>query len=137
MIRRPPRSTLFPYTTLFRSRARRALVWVGPLADLEEAELGEQAEVVPGSPVLDELVVRYAPDVGVADGEVPARRLAAEEGAGVAAAHRDALGDLVAFGDLVLDVEVQAGEGAVELPRRLLHAFGAGCLLGVRRLVVD
>src|SRR3712207_7346484 len=24
MIRRPPRSTLFPYTTLFRSRARRA-----------------------------------------------------------------------------------------------------------------
>src|SRR3712207_8562019 len=26
MIRRPPRSTLFPYTTLFRSRARRRLV---------------------------------------------------------------------------------------------------------------
>src|SRR3712207_7051607 len=25
MIRRPPRSTLFPYTTLFRSRAHRAL----------------------------------------------------------------------------------------------------------------
>src|SRR5256885_12636281 len=25
MIRRPPRSTLFPYTTLFRSRGRRAL----------------------------------------------------------------------------------------------------------------
>src|SRR3712207_8637379 len=33
MIRRPPRSTLFPYTTLFRSRARqgstRAPHWVG------------------------------------------------------------------------------------------------------------
>src|SRR5256885_8063902 len=29
MIRRPPRSTLFPYTTLFRSRAGcRAAVWV-------------------------------------------------------------------------------------------------------------
>src|SRR2546430_12838586 len=26
MIRRPPRSTLFPYTTLFRSRARRRFV---------------------------------------------------------------------------------------------------------------
>src|SRR3712207_8059202 len=26
MIRRPPRSTLFPYTTLFRSAARRALL---------------------------------------------------------------------------------------------------------------
>src|SRR2546427_4498732 len=31
MIRRPPRSTLFPYTTLFRSRSRaqHALVWPG------------------------------------------------------------------------------------------------------------
>src|SRR5256885_12609981 len=27
MIRRPPRSTLFPYTTLFRSRARAAAGW--------------------------------------------------------------------------------------------------------------
>src|SRR2546422_6459660 len=32
MIRRPPRSTLFPYTTLFRSHARRL-----PLVDLEIA----------------------------------------------------------------------------------------------------
>src|SRR3712207_7959656 len=31
MIRRPPRSTLFPYTTLFRSPVRRAL-WYGTLA---------------------------------------------------------------------------------------------------------
>src|SRR2546430_10250082 len=30
MIRRPPRSTLFPYTTLFRSRIRARLI-VGPL----------------------------------------------------------------------------------------------------------
>src|SRR2546428_4598332 len=29
MIRRPPRSTLFPYTTLFRSRARRSAPHVG------------------------------------------------------------------------------------------------------------
>src|SRR3712207_8144376 len=58
MIRRPPRSTLFPYTTLFRSRARmqrralvdpaveRALVGVGapaaagPVADPGGAEGG-------------------------------------------------------------------------------------------------
>src|SRR3712207_8876609 len=36
MIRRPPRSTLFPYTTLFRSRAARAVVChagVGTLSD--------------------------------------------------------------------------------------------------------
>src|SRR2546428_7102067 len=31
MIRRPPRSTLFPYTTLFRSScSRRAGIWPGP-----------------------------------------------------------------------------------------------------------
>src|SRR2546426_9100511 len=34
MIRRPPRSTLFPYTTLFRSHrsARAGAGWVGPAA---------------------------------------------------------------------------------------------------------
>src|SRR3712207_9581959 len=37
MIRRPPRSTLFPYTTLFRSPA----VAAGPLDDLE-GEAGDQ-----------------------------------------------------------------------------------------------
>src|SRR2546421_7621376 len=31
MIRRPPRSTLFPYTTLFRSRARALATAVGDL----------------------------------------------------------------------------------------------------------
>src|SRR5258708_13491943 len=33
MIRRPPRSTLFPYTTLFRSRLARAasIVWPGQI----------------------------------------------------------------------------------------------------------
>src|SRR2546426_5460852 len=33
MIRRPPRSTLFPYTTLFRSRIARAAQVVAPAAD--------------------------------------------------------------------------------------------------------
>src|SRR2546430_15532502 len=32
MIRRPPRSTLFPYTTLFRSLLESVLVALGPLA---------------------------------------------------------------------------------------------------------
>src|SRR6266513_5202446 len=30
MIRRPPRSTLFPYTTLFRSRSARSWPWPRP-----------------------------------------------------------------------------------------------------------
>src|SRR5260221_5578467 len=34
MIRRPPRSTLFPYTTLFRSLQRDALVLVGAVRPL-------------------------------------------------------------------------------------------------------
>src|SRR3712207_7359743 len=29
MIRRPPRSTLFPYTTLFRSSKQKSVVWPG------------------------------------------------------------------------------------------------------------
>src|SRR3712207_8871679 len=39
MIRRPPRSTLFPYTTLFRSWAgRRPRLWRSVLKELEIAE---------------------------------------------------------------------------------------------------
>src|SRR5258708_9714915 len=34
MIRRPPRSTLFPYTTLFRSLSRAPLRWRAPFACL-------------------------------------------------------------------------------------------------------
>src|SRR2546422_4475480 len=47
MIRRPPRSTLFPYTTLFRSpRAYLGEPWV--LADLDTPPLGVgQVEVQP------------------------------------------------------------------------------------------
>src|SRR2546427_1495505 len=44
MIRRPPRSTLFPYTTLFRSRA----AGLGDLVDLQPEHLprgGEEQEV--------------------------------------------------------------------------------------------
>src|SRR3712207_7652112 len=33
MIRRPPRSTLFPYTTLFRSRPEHALLLAGGVVD--------------------------------------------------------------------------------------------------------
>src|SRR5256885_16404165 len=39
MIRRPPRSTLFPYTTLFRSRRNRACIRARPpVADILEVE---------------------------------------------------------------------------------------------------
>src|SRR2546430_3788486 len=47
MIRRPPRSTLFPYTTLFRSPPRHALVRAAPpVGNLHAHELGAVAREV-------------------------------------------------------------------------------------------
>src|SRR3712207_929238 len=57
MIRRPPRSTLFPYTTLFRSDAlaeRLALVGEGELGAVLAQNLGD----APG----DRVVVRHSHD---------------------------------------------------------------------------
>src|SRR2546429_5244951 len=43
MIRRPPRSTLFPYTTLFRSSCRNKTSTCPPIKfKLEEQELGDR-----------------------------------------------------------------------------------------------
>src|SRR3712207_7252085 len=39
MIRRPPRSTLFPYTTLFRSKRAYALARAGETVDVPEREV--------------------------------------------------------------------------------------------------
>src|SRR3989441_13312127 len=47
MIRRPPRSTLFPYTTLFRSHAARRTVGPDPSPD---QPTGEARRVVPRAP---------------------------------------------------------------------------------------
>src|SRR3712207_7059154 len=60
MIRRPPRSTLFPYTTLFRSNE-----WVAPPAELVEEALRRwltgsglfSAVTVPGSRARSDLVL--------------------------------------------------------------------------------
>src|SRR3712207_8837255 len=46
MIRRPPRSTLFPYTTLFRSRPRAG----GGAGDALPDVLGALADAVDGAP---------------------------------------------------------------------------------------
>src|SRR2546430_9724853 len=58
MIRRPPRSTLFPYTTLFRSGAvdRQELgpghMLLGPLRERPAGRLGTARGVAPGGPAI-------------------------------------------------------------------------------------
>src|SRR3712207_6987510 len=44
MIRRPPRSTLFPYTTLFRSAEDLGAVELGLIVELEDAVLALAAD---------------------------------------------------------------------------------------------
>src|SRR3712207_7048526 len=62
MIRRPPRSTLFPYTTLFRSGRDRLVVRdlreKGELALSPDVEVGGLVEPVPGRVVLVEILLR-------------------------------------------------------------------------------
>src|SRR3712207_7545290 len=48
MIRRPPRSTLFPYTTLFRSPALQRMLEEEPTARLERSDTGEQVLLTMG-----------------------------------------------------------------------------------------
>src|SRR3712207_7379549 len=69
MIRRPPRSTLFPYTTLFRSKAHRATVLVYVLSVAHTIGAGTDAKepwlqvamLVTGAPILFLFVMRVLP----------------------------------------------------------------------------
>src|SRR3712207_7148355 len=82
MIRRPPRSTLFPYTTLFRSAWIRTespthdRAGVNLMMDLAEAEVREapvRIERIPGGQGLgDVLVLRAGPE---RDGDRKSTRL--------------------------------------------------------------
>src|SRR2546426_3521957 len=53
MIRRPPRSTLFPYTTLFRSSAAAAASIAISAGDQQEATVGTAVPVPPAVIVRD------------------------------------------------------------------------------------
>src|SRR3712207_8302349 len=61
MIRRPPRSTLFPYTTLFRSRERRLRCLVARAIKPDHQAVSEQCV---GAHALDAREVLYAFGVG-------------------------------------------------------------------------
>src|SRR5256885_456587 len=105
MIRRPPRSTLFPYTTLFRS------VLARPLAPGDQAahvDLADQIEVGRGGPARRRALGHEAPDGADALGHGALRRdnVPREDGAaGARAAER-------------ADVEPALGRQSARLRRR-------------------
>src|SRR3712207_8927629 len=77
MIRRPPRSTLFPYTTLFRSRALRDRLEAGVRALAPDAVIvGAGAErlpntsciLLPGTPAATQLMALDIEGVAVSSG---------------------------------------------------------------------
>src|SRR5260370_19767019 len=102
MIRRPPRSTLFPYTTLFRSR------WQGPTGN-----------PLPSDPddLVDKLVVPEASDArGLREAGVH-RRIGNDAGEGV---QLDDIRDAEAIDAHVHAAPVTAADGAISVERDLL-----------------
>src|SRR6266850_4507416 len=97
MIRRPPRSTLFPYTTLFRSLDRRAAGGADPFLDL----LGQLAVVRIARRQLD-------PAVGHADERLPEILVGEADGAEVGA-RGGAIGAVEEDAALVPGIEGHAG----------------------------
>src|SRR3712207_9376407 len=61
MIRRPPRSTLFPYTTLFRSDLARLVLELHLLVDVAVGELAEHRHDVERKRVRVDAVLDLAP----------------------------------------------------------------------------
>src|SRR2546422_10651147 len=72
MIRRPPRSTLFPYTTLFRSMKERGIRWI-PMFGRQAYKVGNRfrfwgglvLEAVGGGPGLIDMEYQSAAKAGV------------------------------------------------------------------------
>src|SRR5689334_24340498 len=71
MIRRPPRSTLFPYTTLFRSRSRRARLGADRSQTVDHME--DEAHEPADQCAIDADVLEVAADGGLQSGGDGAR----------------------------------------------------------------
>src|SRR2546430_11392837 len=99
MIRRPPRSTLFPYTTLFRSKGARAVEW------------GLVDEVVPRSKLV-EIVKRRA-------AEFAARtdRPAGARGIALAPLERAVDGDRIPYPHVACDLDRGRSPAAITVSR--------------------
>src|SRR3712207_9298219 len=75
MIRRPPRSTLFPYTTLFRSNMPDLLVQLEIVPEMERIRLPQRVgsmQVLIGGPVeTSRGFVLHSPDFHIAQSTLP------------------------------------------------------------------
>jgi hypothetical protein len=87
--------------------------------------------------MLGDPAVGDPPEVHVPNGERLARRVTAHQRTRVAPPHRHPLKDLVALGELVLDLEAKLAERVLEAQHGLPDALGAGRPLRVGRLVID
>src|SRR3712207_7941622 len=87
MIRRPPRSTLFPYTTLFRSARHETLTEFVPLAEQADWDMitaGQRVQVIKRDPASGRGVLQFGTELIVgADGSI-AGLLGASPGASTA-----------------------------------------------------
>src|SRR3712207_9017858 len=116
MIRRPPRSTLFPYTTLFRSK--RVVVEWRAWRDVLQPAHGDRALSGCVAAVSDEAadIAKQAEDPGV-------RRRPRAPGVSNRRCRRDdAAGECVGEGSLRVDdvLEVQSGREMVEVDQQVV-----------------
>src|SRR5256886_8118858 len=108
MIRRPPRSTLFPYTTLFRSPVAELFLFLAARADLVQRVIRPALEA-------GQVVVADRFDLSTIAYQVAGGGLPAED---VAHAIRLATGGLVPDVPLLLDLPVEGGRGPAPAPRQ-------------------
>src|SRR5260370_22721818 len=92
MIRRPPRSTLFPYTTLFRSAVAPGVGYAGDRGGMTDARLVIR---VVGAPKGGELPVEIGGFIGELGGAEPIDGLRSRFGADFAQAGADLLDRLI------------------------------------------
>src|SRR5690554_7164508 len=66
MIRRPPRSTLFPYTTLFRSHMYKVML-LGRIADIKAVQFQRQGRMLTFAPNMGQEAAQIGPMAAIED----------------------------------------------------------------------
>src|SRR3712207_9231147 len=116
MIRRPPRSTLFPYTTLFRSPALQRMLEEEPTARLERSDTGEQVLVTMGEAhtavIIERLKRKFGAAIATHKPKVPYRETIRGK-TQVHGRYKKQTGGHGMFGDVWLELEPNPDGGVV------------------------